>query len=39
MSEQGDLNPFQWISEINPIDYSNFQGTRQFKTEHLRSKF
>ena len=31
MSEQGDLKPFQWIPEINPVDYSNFQGTRQFK--------
>ena len=38
MSEQGDLEPFQWISEINRIDYSNLQGTRQLKTEHFTIK-
>ena len=32
MSEQDDLKPFQWIPEIDPIDYSNLQGTRPFKT-------
>ena len=41
MSEQGDLKPFQWISEINPIKLiiAIFKEQDNLKQNTLRSKF
>ena len=36
MSDQGDLKPFQWISEINPIDYIQWlQKEQDNLTQHF----